>query len=62
MSLCIKIFRICGVIAGTLADSPSDIVQISGDSLTKRNVAATTYQPPRALAIEGRTNIDLTKI
>ncbi|KAL6261216.1 hypothetical protein P5V15_008741 [Pogonomyrmex californicus] len=44
--------KICGIIAGTLADSSSDIVQIPGDSLTRKNVAATTYQPPRAIAIE----------
>ncbi|XP_024872047.1 mucin-5AC-like isoform X1 [Temnothorax curvispinosus] len=47
-----SVLLICGVIAGMLADSPSDVVQISGDSLTRKNVAATTYQPPRALAIE----------
>jgi len=54
MYFCTKICRICGVIAGTLADSPSNIVQISDDNLTRKNVAATTYQPPRSIAIEGR--------
>ncbi|XP_011633701.1 mucin-5AC-like isoform X2 [Pogonomyrmex barbatus] len=47
-----SVLLICGIIAGTLADSSSDIVQIPGDSLTRKNVAATTYQPPRAIAIE----------
>ncbi|KYN00750.1 hypothetical protein ALC62_08433 [Cyphomyrmex costatus] len=51
-SFSIQICRICGVIAGTLADSPSDIVEISDANLTRKNVAATTYQPPRAIAIE----------
>ncbi|XP_011686215.1 PREDICTED: mucin-5AC-like isoform X1 [Wasmannia auropunctata] len=47
-----SVLLICGVIAGTLAGSPSDVVQISDDNLTRKNVAATTYQPPRAIAIE----------
>ncbi|XP_070524759.1 mucin-5AC isoform X1 [Cardiocondyla obscurior] len=47
-----SVLLICSIIAGTLADRSSDIVQISNDSLTRKNVAVTTYQPPRALSIE----------
>ncbi|XP_012217572.1 mucin-2 [Linepithema humile] len=48
-----SVLLICGVITYTLADSSSDIVQISGDNLTRaKNVIATTYQPPRAIPIE----------
>lgn len=51
---CIKTYRIYGVVACTLADSPSGIVPISGDNLIRtKYVAATTYQPPRAVKIEG---------
>ncbi|XP_029666756.1 mucin-12-like [Formica exsecta] len=48
-----SVFLIYGVIACTLADSPSDIVQISGDNLIRaKHIEATTYQPPRAVKIE----------
>jgi len=51
---CMKTYRIYGVIACTLADNPSDIVPVSGDNLIRtKYVAATTYQPPRAVKIEG---------
>ncbi|XP_072762288.1 uncharacterized protein [Anoplolepis gracilipes] len=48
-----SVLLIYGVIACTLADNPPDIVQISGDNLIRtKHIAATTYQPPRAVKIE----------
>ncbi|XP_026829599.1 mucin-5AC-like [Ooceraea biroi] len=48
-----SVLLICGVIACTLAGSPSNNAQISGDSLIRaKNIAITTYQPPRAVPIE----------
>ncbi|GAB1866991.1 Mucin-5AC [Camponotus japonicus] len=48
-----SVLLIYGVIACTLADNPSDIVPVSGDNLIRtKYVAATTYQPPRAVKIE----------